>query len=517
MSMATGDGSDNLPTVADAPRAPRSRSAREAVDQRREDERVLLAHELDVLKKKIALGDGAYKCRLYRSEPFWVGKHKTGAPGKGLFLTAYPEPPEIDDIQRVHGGGKYKIEIIGPDPDNQARTRTWMSDIPPIDGPPLTEGAFDLAAGVAGARPIVDAPAVVAEKPKDDSANLMLSTMADMLKRSQDDTKAMMNSVLSARVPVMDPAVTMAREEAKIANQQAHELRLEQLKLDATSRADAARLAADEAKEARDRDREDRKLQHEKELEQMKITAEARRADELRRSEDLKAIISTVQESNRTTMAALQEGQKTIAAALEKVAEKKSSEDPIAGLLRLEELRNALLGGNDKDEKEGDVLKRSLANSVDKLVDKTEFLVDKFVGFGDRKERKLLKGTVAAVDLEPPAPAAAAAPPAATGTARVPNFTWPTDATPDNEQLDMIIRNVEEALQARWDPQRIYKEVMLRFPERTLGMLRMFSVEKAMEVVSQVAPAGSAIRSPRGAAIVKALITTVKNRKAAAE
>jgi hypothetical protein len=150
-------------------------------------------------------------------------------------------------------------------------------------------------------------------------------------------------------------------------------------------------------------------------------------------------------------------------------------------------------------------------------------------------------GSVAAVDLPAarrkkrrrlaapaPAPAQTAAPteaapaPAAPVEASVPAVETPAasaaDFKPDFPTADMnqedviklLVVDIEQALKADWGEDRVFTEIVQKFPESILAILRLVPADQAAEQINKVVPADWTVGTPRGQRMVRKLLERLK-------
>jgi hypothetical protein len=63
------------------------------------------------------------------------------------------------------------------------------------------------------------------------------------------------------------------------------------------------------------------------------------------------------------------------------------------------------------------------------------------------------------------------------------------------DSIPLLVQNIDLAIQREYPAQRIYDEVVAKFPSELLTMLRLVSAEQMIEILEQRAPASWIVNS----------------------
>jgi hypothetical protein len=100
-----------------------------------------------------------------------------------------------------------------------------------------------------------------------------------------------------------------------------------------------------------------------------------------------------------------------------------------------------------------------------------------------------------------------AAPAAALGEFK-PGF--PTAETSQEESFKILVVDIEQALKADWSEDRVFTEIVQKFPESILAILRLVPADQAAEQINKVVPADWTVSTPRGQRMVRKLLERLK-------
>lgn len=502
------------PLAAPAPRPASTFSARARQEQRVEAEKDANADELATAIAQWAIPGRKYSFDLMRLRPSSYKDESTGrtfAPGrddgKGVFIQHYDEAPTLAEIEEVHGGTDYVLVAKGPDKDNpdkvaSKRFKVSILGAPKTLGMPTGAIPFAHVPMQASAAPSTDAVATVTQN--------MMQMMQQMMENSRKDLQAMLAvTQQKPAAPVVDHVAVARLEEERAEKQRAHELALKRMEQEMLARQRTDDLAREEARILREEARAERQRQHEKELAAMKATEEARREEARERRA----------ESERIT-AMFQAAQKEQASSLEKVIMRMENagkkEDPEERILRTIDLVDRLRGSDKPAPDEGGPIAKALVGALPEVLKSA----DKFLAarapqpINNPAPAVPRQPTILAVDEPPalPAPAPAPAPTVEVVQETLPAFEWPA-ADADMEVVAKALgKNIELSLQAGWGHKRIFDEVLLKFPEPFLAMLRALPMEMVMSSIEQNAPEGAAIRSNSGKLTMRLLYKALAKR-----
>ena len=85
--------------------------------------------------------------------------------------------------------------------------------------------------------------------------------------------------------------------------------------------------------------------------------------------------------------------------------------------------------------------------------------------------------------------------PAQEGANTLENFAFPTDGLSLPEAIPLLVQNIDLAIQRNMTAQRIYDEVVSKFPLEVLTVLKLASADQMVEILEQRAPGSWIINS----------------------
>ena len=75
------------------------------------------------------------------------------------------------------------------------------------------------------------------------------------------------------------------------------------------------------------------------------------------------------------------------------------------------------------------------------------------------------------------------------------DFAFPSDGMPITDSIPLLVQNIDLAIQREYPAQRIYDEVVAKFPTEVLTVLRLASVDQMIEILEQRAPGSWIVNS----------------------
>jgi len=123
-----------------------------------------------------------------------------------------------------------------------------------------------------------------------------------------------------------------------------------------------------------------------------------------------------------------------------------------------------------------------------------------------------LSGGLAAAALPAPAEAPLPPPPAFPSNP-MKTFVVPASGTDIEEAVRLLVSNIDLAMQQGYPPERIYEEIVRKFPSEVLALLKKVDVATCVNVISQQAPETWVIASPKGVQVVERLHALVSGAK----
>lgn len=519
-SNGTGDGAEKPPPAK--PDNGKTLSAKIREEMRLEKERDDNAEELAGFLAGICIPGKKYTYDLFRLKPITFRDEDPMSPtygrifitgkddGKGLFIQHYEDEPQIHELADAHGGREYSIAVKGPNKDDPKRISTVRHKFS-IGGNPKTVGSAD------GGVPFAHSHQAFSPmtSPGSDVATTMIGMVKDVLTQSRQDMKEMLASVQKSSVPVVDPAAERRWQEEQAEKKREHEARLAKEKLDADERREAARIEREERrereKEEREERREEAKRQHDKEMKLMEQQAEQRREDEKRRRED-----EDKREKRHEEL--LKEQRQSMEKLVEKITKKE--DDPEKRLLNTIQLVDEIRGGKEKEEGAlgkalPDIVKsvKELASQAMTRLGPSEQKKSVTTQAKPKEDTVLLTETTESTAAEKTAPASTE-----------PQFEWPSKEAVERwtqeDQIEigqMFSRNVEAALQAKWEGsegfRRVWNEMVINFPPKFHAVLIEFPMDTLLSVVESRAAEGSALKSAAGKQMMRWIYKAIKKKK----
>ncbi len=508
----------SVPTLASpAPNgAPPYRSAKVRAEERKEAERDNLIEQLNDFTKGLDLNAGKYTFNLYRTEPKWHAGRVTGT-DTGMLIATYPgKHPEIEEIMQEHGGEQYHFKVRGPNPEDPLKIKSWTFRLPRIAGAPKTVSTHN------GTLPIDQAPIPNQQNSSDAALNLVRETTKMMVDKMEGTTKVIQDVLLArSQVPQIDPALQRAQDDAREERKQAHERELAKIKADAELAVSKSKQDAEEANRRRDEEREERKQAHELRLKEMELKskeddnkraadAQARKDEAEARKEETKLYMKMMDDNRKATEAA-------VAKLADKLDDKNDQGSVIKQMLMMEDLKDRLTGRDKKDT--GGSIADAVKDSIPKALDTIKFAIER-IGGGPaaapaqaQTRKQIAPGTVASVPVpgsETPPPPVVEQPAAAPATPL--EFAFPTENTSPIESIQMLAANIEMALRSKWLAPQIFTDVVQKFPESVITVLKLATLDQAMDEIEKNAPGDAVLRSPRGKQAVRIIYGLLKQK-----
>jgi hypothetical protein len=471
-------------TAATAAIGTNSRNARARAEDRLETEKETLHLNWDEWMQRMGAAGKSYRMLLVRTHPrAWRGRRAYGP------LETSATPMEPQDVLDVHGGGKYKGKVSGPDPDNPAKTRTWEVDYE-FEGDPLTISAR-LPDGTQGAMAIEEAFKTNAAMPAsagDSSLEMMREMMNFMREREDRDRRA---------IPPPAPPAVDTVELARIASSE----KIEAAKIEA-ARQD--RLHAEQQAEANRR--------HDLEMKKIDAAVETAKVEAQKRADETKEaraatekLVETINASNKEAISTVTKIVDEIGKRLEDVSKRKEEDVPTQ-LLKWKGVLETLKGEKEDKEEPGTDIAATLAENIPNVVKLAEtYIKERYGKEAPRNPTPSVQpGTTIAVPLVTARATAHVAPQPAS-TVPDPTFDFPGDYATPEEAVKMLAGNLEKAIPAKWTSQRFFDEVVLKFPAQIKGVLKMAPLDMWFAQIEQYAGEASVLRSPRAKQIISVL------------
>lgn len=84
-------------------------------------------------------------------------------------------------------------------------------------------------------------------------------------------------------------------------------------------------------------------------------------------------------------------------------------------------------------------------------------------------------------------------------------FVVPASGTDLEEAVKLLVSNIDLAMQRDYSAERIYTELVSKFPPEVLALLKQADAKMCVQVISQQAPETWIIASPKGQQVVEKL------------
>ncbi len=487
-------------------------SARTREENRAQDEKEALAEEFANLRKKIGGSDANYKWLLFRVEPRRYMGQPTGAP-QGLLLEKFDDPLELEEIQELHGGGVYKWQCKGPNPDDPRSKKPWSKfvEVAPIAGNPKTYSTPDGPRQIDPNQP----PA------RGGDTSEMLAFMARMSENQRNDLLTLFREKNAA--PAHDPEAAARAAAEREDRRMAHEKEMKKMELDGLKQIEAEKTRRQEEADRRKEQDADRERAHKAELERIRADAAAREKEADRRREEMKDFHGIIEKVMSKSDEAIKEVRVSMEKALEKSTSKKTEVDPIE---IYERVAQVIEGRDRRNGRDRDPDKVPTSKLLDKALTMVDAKIDKGLTMlqasgNQPKKTKFVPNTMKAVALVPketgqaPAGQLEAAKetkePAPNPMAGDIGLKFPpADAESSEEIIGMLVEDIELALRAAWEAETIYSEVVVKFPKGVRDVLRMLDVSTCINTIDQMAPDGSIVKTPRGKSAIRIIHAALK-------
>jgi len=522
------------------PPAPREPSPRMMETQAVRDEVNQVLEKIDAPRDRVG-------CTLMRVKPaLWKGKKIDG------WLGRWSEPLSTEEIANEFGGGDYEWLIYGPDPLRPSHNRMLERRPVRISGDPkVPKDADERPEHIELVREVVQRSQREVEQARKEAEEARKEAAA-ALKRIQAENGSAMRDVLEVVTKMVNPQGALQQVEQRLMAAEEKRARDEE-------KAEERRRKDEEARETRHRELMDaQEKRHQENLKAMQLAHEkdmARIQAESQRT--LEAVRASESSGNRVTEMMLQLTQKMAAesearnlqflnmmqansqavAAATKAAEETKTEfllkiltdkkdDPLESLVKMKKVMDLFGDKGENNSVWRDVLdgvKEAAPGIVAALrsglsapaAQPAPVIAPGSVAAVEmpvrRRKVKRLKGRSAAPAV-PPAPSAPSAPltPPAEPSAPVatdgfkPEF--PSDGMSPEDSIKLLVVNIEQALKADWEEDRVFDEIVQRFPEGVRALVKLVSPEQAMEQVNKVVPADWTVSTPRGQRMLRKLL-----------
>lgn len=505
------------------------------------------AHELEEYLHNLDFSAGRYTISVFRIEPEL--DPETNKPIKG-YLEKFTRPISLDEIAKKHGGGKYRAMVQGPRSPNDTNASTILSNKHfDIAGDPIVQrrGATPAAGALpTGVENLLKASMENADKQiervSDENRELQKMFLAAMSKNDNGLEKAL----LAMNNPQQQQQLLL--EERKLAEQRLAQEREMQER----------RLAAE--REERRREQEAAERRHTETLTQMRmenerIREEARlRAQESQRQYELQlkmlekqdqeksaAQIKMAESMNAMQNQQLMQMQQWQAMQLEQAnsqralerdmmmkqidsLQKKSS--PIEDLLKTKQVLDMLKG----DDEDGETLVERILDKVTENGPGMLAAIGLMRGGatanpGNSPAQRVLPGSVAVVEMDedeqPRRMRRRMKRPQTTSVAKTTDAVVEAEAAPTEVEndykefrypsaeddieavLEMLVRDIDLAIQREYEPKRILSEVVMRFPKEVADLVKAAPADQVVALLEQRAPTSWHINMPRGQRLVR--------------
>lgn len=495
-------------------------------------------------------------CTLMRVRPaLWKGKNIAG------WLGRWNEPLSTEEIANEFGGGDFEWLVYGPDPRQPKRTTLLERRTVKIAGEPrIARDNDERPAEIELVREVVqrsqrdvELARKEAEKAREESAALVKRATAENGSAMRDVMDMMMKVVQPSQGAVQQVEQRLIAAEEK---RQRDEEKKEAERLAREERAEARRVQEENAREQRHREAMDaQEKRHEATLRAMQMNHEkdmARIQMEAQRTESSGSKVTEMMLTLTQKMAAesearnmqflsmMQTNAQAVAAATKAAEETKTEfllkiltekkDDPIESIVKMKKVMD-LFGGGDKETG----VWRDVLEGVKEAAPGIVAALRSGGGSpAPAAAPTIAPGSVAAVDLPPrrgkkrrrlaaaqaaqaaPAPAAVApvdvtpvvevvpAPTATPAGDFKPDF--PSDGMSPEESIKLLVVDIEQALKADWGEDQVFTDIVQKFPEGILALLKMVPMETALTEVNKVVPADWSVSTPRGQRMVRKLL-----------
>lgn len=487
---------------------PPTLEARKRAEAKAEREQEELVDEYHAAIAALDLKPNAYTYNLHRVEPtHFKGRKCTG------IMDSYKVHPELEDIAETHGGYGYRLVIKGPNPKTGRAGWTKEIPLPRINMPPKT------GIGLEGAMPLDQIPV---EGGKNELASVLggvMNTFATMMKDSMKESRSDLKEVLQkiGAAPAVNQSDIEDRREREAQRQRDHDLMMKKMDKEIEDR----KIAEKERREADERREKDRREAEERREKERSEEAKRQEAQRDRDHQKEMARIKAESDAKLAEAAAAREESKRqhteMLAAIKEVSKRKEEADPQEVFMKNIQLYKEL---RDEDGGRSKEIESAAADAIAKLPDKLDNLATKYMGWKERAEGKkeqqkktsMTPNSVAVIDAtaetvdEAPPPKKAEKP-------DDPVFEWPSD---DEDLLEVgkkLGRNIEAALNAKWPGQRIFTEVVKKFPEALLNVIRTAPTDEVIKRIEENVAEDSIMRMSAGRSMLR-LIHGLMRREA---
>lgn len=508
--------------------------------------------EVASVMEKIDAPRDRVSCTLMRVKPaLWKGKKIDG------WLGRWAEPLSNEEINNEYGGGDYEWFIRGPDPRNpKVNVLLERRPVRIAGDPRLPRDADERPAEIELVREIVqrsqrdvEAARKEAEKAREDAAATT--------KRLQAESGSTMRDMLEVVTKLVNPQGALQQVEQRLTAAEEKRIRDEE-------KAEERRRKEEEARETRHREMMDAQekrhqenlkamqLAHEKDMARIQAetqrTVEAMRASENNGSKVTEMMLQLTQkmaaeseQRNLQFLSMMQNNAQAVAAATKAAEETKTEfllkiltekkDDPIESIVKMKKVMDLFGGGGEKGESVWREVMDGVREAAPGIVAALRSGPSAPI---QAPAPSIAPGSVAAVDLPArrkkrrrlaapaPAPAQTAAPTEAAPAPAAPVVETPAasaaDFKPDFPTADMnqedviklLVVDIEQALKADWGEDRVFTEIVQKFPEGILAVLKLVPADQAAEQINKVVPADWTVGTPRGQRMVRKLLERLK-------
>ncbi|NBT35646.1 MAG: hypothetical protein EBT03_08945, partial [Betaproteobacteria bacterium] len=508
------------------------------------------ADEFETYLSTLEFDGNQHSVSLHRDEPEYDSETRVRIRG---YLEKFTRPVTFEEIRTKHGGGKYKLIVHGP--GFNGRPTIKANRVIEIAGEPIlpkNKASNGSSTSIPSAVENLVKEAIsssdrqverLAEENKDLKALVMaqmskndsgLKEMLIHLANPQHAQQAQQQLIEERRIVEMRmQAEREERRREQEAAERRHQQAMEMLRLQNEKQLEMMRLE-------QDRVRTEARLQAEQQQRQFELQMRAMEKMDAEKAQRAIEYNSFMQENANRQMLAMQEANKQTIEAMKAVDSMKMSwiekqlstkpPDPIEQMIKLKQATDILSGKDDGGgeaketwEKIADYAKDSVPGLIAAIglmrggsapaqlppaqpqvmpgtvavIDDVDDLDEPPLRRTQRRRRRALPPTQTTQPA--PAPAAAAPVPApATVANDLTEFVTPSEGMEIEQQLEVLVKSIDLALQRDLSADQIVATVLSKFPKPTLDLLTQVDADTVVNLLEARAPSDWRINSLSG-------------------
>ena len=527
-------------------------------------ERQQAADQLSVFTSGLDFGDNRFAVNVLRVQPEYDdnGKRIAG------YLQEFKQPISLENLRQWYGGGQYRVMVRGPLPGDPRKTGIISNKTYDIVGEPLPVKNAQLeqqraAQQQTNAQAKVENTNLALVQEALGTQAKIVERVYEENRQLKDVILTKLNTPQESPLKDIIPLLVQGPDKLRQEMQEERRAQMEMMRLDREAQREQARLEREERQREREderrryeQERDERQRKHEKEMEILRAEMKASREDQKSAGKEQALLMQKLdaekerqaQESQKFMLNMVQENAKQMATQLQQLdgmktqffldAMKRKEDDfgVIDKLVKMKEAFGVLTGTEEKPGWERVVEKFSeAAPGIMAVVGQMTKAPPAPAAGG------VTPGSVAAVDLpparprpkrlgpkrpgtagassapgaglsgglaaaaKPPEPPPPPPPPPAFPSNPMQTFVVPASGTDLEEAVKLLVSNIDLAMQRDYSAERIYTELVSKFPPEVLALLKQADAKMCVQVISQQAPETWIIASPKGQQVVEKL------------